>query len=176
VGPVTVFGGDITYADDINILDDQEDSPLPQGVIKRGRRTTSTGNITTTETGVLRVDDIPMYAGRLYKISTSNMNIDTSVDNDVVRAGLRLSTSGAATITSTLIGYLRETIDSAAQSNAFSVTAFYTPGADVTASVLLSFIRQAGSGNIILFGSATDICDLVIEDMGLDPGDTGVVI
>lgn len=149
---------------------------VAQGVIKRGRRITSTGNITTTETGVLRVDSIPVYAGRLYKISTSNINIDSSVDNDVARAGIRVSTSGTATTSSTLIGYVRYTLDNNVQSNVHGVTCFYTPSADGTLSVLLTLLRQAGSGNIIIFGGASDICDLVIEDMGLDPGDTGVVI
>jgi hypothetical protein len=165
-----------TRLDTLEVLDDREDSVLPQGVIKRGRRTTSTGNVTTTETGVLRVDDIPVYAGRLYKISTSNINVDTSADNDVARAAIRVSTSGAATTSSTLIGYVRMTIDNNTQSNVHNVTCFYSPGSDGDLSVLLTLLRQAGSGNIIVFGGASDICDLVIEDMGPDPGDTGVVI
>lgn len=168
--------GDPIYASGVNLLTDDNDSPLPQGVIKRGRRTTSTGAITTVETGVLRVDNIPVYAGRLYEISTSNLNIDTSVDNDVARAAIRVSTAGAATTASALIGYGRMTIDNNTQSNVHSVTCFYTPPADGTLSVLLTLLRQAGSGNIILFGGGSDICDLVIKDLGLDPGDTGVVI
>ena len=173
---MTVMAGDPIYASDVNVLSDDNDSPLPQGVIKRGRRTTSTGNVTTTETGVLRVDSIPVYAGRLYKISTSNINIDTSVDNDVARAAIRVSTSGNATTSSTLIGYVRNTIDNNSQSNVHNITCFYAPAADATLSVLLTLLRQAGTGNIIVFGGAADICDLVIEDMGIDPGDTGVVI
>lgn len=173
---MTVYGGDITYAADLNALTDRGSSVLPQGVIKRGRRTTSTGNITTTETGVLRVDSIPVYAGRLYRISTSNMNMDTSVDNDVARAAFRYSTSGSATTSSTLGNYMRCTIDNASQSNVLNLTMFYVPSADGTLSVLLTLLRQAGTGNIIMFCSSTDILDLVVEDVGLDPGDTGVVI
>lgn len=171
-----VSGGDEMVVGDINDLLDNDISPLPQGVIARGRRTTSTGNVTTTETGVLRVDNIPVYAGRIYKINTSNANMDTSVDNDVGRLAVRYSTSGAATTSSTLGNQWRNTIDNNSQSNAEDLTMFYAPAADATLSVLLTLLRQAGTGNIIIFGSSSDVLDLVIEDLGLDPGDTGVVI
>lgn len=170
------MGGDEIVVGDVNDLLDDEVSPLPQGVIARGRRTTSTGNVTTTETGALRVDNIPVYAGRLYKISTSNMNMDTSVDNDAARAAIRYSTSGNATTSSTLGNYLRNTIDSASQSNVHNLVMFYAPAADATLSILLTLLRQSGTGNIIFFCSGTDILDLVVEDLGLDPGDTGTVI
>lgn len=173
---MTVNGGDIIFAADINALTDRDNGVLPQGVIKRGRRSTATGNVTTTETGVLRVDSIPVYAGRLYKITTNGINIDTSVDNDVASVRIRASTSGSATITSTLLGTLRCTIDSATQSNILPDAAFYIASADGTLSVLLSLIRVTGTGNIVVFCDATNYLDMVIEDMGIDPGDTGVVI
>lgn len=162
---------------DINDLLDNDLSPLPQGAIARGRRTTSTGNVTTTETGVLRIDSIPVYAGRLYAVRISNLNIDTSVDNDVGRGAVRISTSGSATTSSTLLGYTRNTIDNASQSNVHPVVLYYAPAADATLSVLLTLLRQAGTGNIIIFGSGSgDVIDMVVEDCGPDPGDTGVVI
>lgn len=173
---MTVFGGDVTYASDVNILDSQEDSPLPQGVIARGRRTTSTGNVTTTETGALRLDSVPVYAGRVYRITTSNINLDTSVDNDSASVLLRLSTSGNATTSSTQIGEMRNTIDSAAQSNKHVLNAYYYPSSDATISVLLSLVRKTGTGNIIILASGTEPCDLVIVDEGIAPSDTGVVI
>ena len=171
-----VMGGDDIVVGDVNDLSDPELSPIGVGIIARGRRTTSTGNVTTTETGVLRVDNIPVYAGRIYKISTSNMNMDTSVDNDAARAAFRTSTSGAATTSSTLGNYLRNTIDSASQSNVHNAVMFYVAGADGTLSVLLTLLRQSGTGNIIMFCSGTDILDMVIEDLGVDPGDSGTVI
>ena len=39
------------------------------GVVARGRRTTSTGTFTTTETGVLRIDNIPVVSGLLYLVT-----------------------------------------------------------------------------------------------------------
>jgi hypothetical protein len=173
---VTVLAGDPTYASDVNLLTDREDSPLPQGVIARGRRTSATGNITTTETGVLRIDNIPVYAGRLYRISTSNINMDTSVANDIGVCRIRISTSGAASTSSTQIANIRQTVDDATNSNIVPENCFYVPGADGTLSVLLSAVRQSGTGNLVIFCSGTDILDLVVTDEGLDPGDTGVVI
>jgi len=147
-----------------------------QLVIKRGRRITSTGNVTTTETGVLRIDNIPVLAGRLYQISTGPINMDGSVDNDVGRVGIRTSQSGAATTSSTLSGYMRLTIDNNSQSNVVNANAWYLAPSDGMLSVLLTLVRQAGTGNIIIFGSASDILDLVVQFAGNDPGDSGVVI
>ena len=147
-----------------------------QLVVARGRRITSTGNVTTTETGVLRIDNVTVKAGRLYQISTGPVNMDGSVDNDVGTVRIRVSTSGAATISSTLLGYMRQTIDNNTQSNVVNVNAWYLAPADATISILLSLIRQAGTGNLIIFGSASDILDMVVQYAGVDPGDTGVVL
>lgn len=148
-----------------------------QLIVKRGRRTTSTGNVTTTETGVLRIDNIPVLAGRWYQISTGPLNMDGSVDNDIGKVQIRASQSGAATTASTLIGYMRQTIDSAAQSNVVNLNAWYLAPSDGTLSVILTLIRQTGTGNIIIFCSTSgDILDMVVQFAGNDPGDTGVVL
>jgi len=148
-----------------------------QLVIARARRTTSTAGVTTTETGVLRIDNIPMKAGRLYQISTGPINMDGSVDNDIGKVGIRLSTSGAATTASTLIGYMRQTTDSAAQSNVVNVNAWYLSPTDATVSIILTLVRQTGTGSFIIFCSASgDILDFVVQYAGVDPGDTGVVL
>lgn len=169
------MGGDDIVVGDVNDLSDPDLSPIGTGVVGRGRRTTSTGNVTTTETGVLRLE-VPVYAGRLYMIKTSNINIDTSVDNDIGRVAVRYSTSGNATTSSTLGNYVRETIDSATNSNVHDLTMFYVASADATLSVLLTLLRQGGTGNLIVFCSGTDILDLVVTDLGPDPGDSGTVI
>lgn len=145
-------------------------------VVARGRRTTATGNITTTETGVLRLDNIPVYAGRLYRISTSNINMDTSVADDVGTCRIRISTSGAATTSSTQIANIRQVIDNATSSNIVPLNTFYAPSSDATLSVLLSAVRVSGTGNLLIFCSGTDILDMVVTDEGDDPGDSGVVI
>lgn len=162
--------GDIVTADTLN-------ESYPLGTIARGRRTTATGTVTTTETGVLRLDSVPMIGGHVYEICTSDINVDTSVANDVAAVRFRIDVTGAAaTITSTQIQQQRNTIDNATDSNVLPAQLFYHPASDVTLSVLMSLIRVSGTGNIIVFCSATDILDMQVIDHGVAPSDTGVVI
>lgn len=163
-----VLAGDPLYVSPIN-------TDGLKGVLARGRRTSATGTITTTETLVIRLDNIPVKAGRLYRISTSNINMDTTVANDIGTCRIRISTAGSATTASTQIANIRQTIDDATNSNIVNLDTFYAPASDATLSVLLSAIRQAGSGNLVVFCSGTDILDLVVTDYGPDPGDTGVL-
>jgi len=176
----TTFGASVKSA--INDLDARVGTveSIQQVVIKRGRRTTATGNITTTETGFLRLDNIPVKAGNIYQINTTNINVDTSVDNDVGDVKLRVAFSASpgtnATTSSTQIARMRNTIDNLSQSNVLPMNAFYAATADGYISLLLSLVRLAGTGNLVLFASSTEIIDLVVQFGGPDPGDTGVVI
>jgi hypothetical protein len=160
--------GDIILTTDIPVL------------VSRGRRTTATGNITTTETGVLRLDDVAVRSGWAYEIFTNNINLDTSVANDIAAARLRVAFSASpgtsATTSSTQIQQMRNTIDDATNSNIIPMNALYLPGSTGYLSVLLSAIRVAGSGNIVVFASGTDTLELMVRELGEDPGDSGVVI
>lgn len=151
-----------------------------QRIVKRGRRTTaSIATITTTETPFLRVDNIPVINAGIYRISTSNINMDTSIANDIGAIRCRVATGvlgTAATIASTQIGQLRNTIDDPTNSNVHSMQQFYVATADTYLSVLLSCIRISGTGNLQVFCSGTDILDLTIEYAGTDPGNTGVIL
>jgi hypothetical protein len=151
-----------------------------QLVLKRGRRTTSTGSVTTTETGFLRLDNIPVASGRIYQINTTNINLDTSVDNDIgdvkCRVAFAASPGTLATTSSTQLTHMRNTIDSAAQSNVLPMNAFYIAPSDGYISLLLSLVRVTGTGNLIIFASSTEILDFVVQYAGIDPGDTGVVL
>lgn len=143
---------------------------LPQGILRRGNRPTASATTTTTEIGVLRVDGIPIVSGRAYRIWTSPLFLYSSVTNDIVDARIRASTSGAATTASTQIGNpLRLKTDSGpGVSSPMSV--IYPATVTGTLSVLLTVVRTSGTGNVqLLIGE-----DLIIEDVGIDPGDTGV--
>ncbi len=169
--------GERLTATRLNGLLDRDNGILPAGVLARGRRITSSGAIAGTEIGLLRLDNIPVYAGRLYRISTNGLNLDSDTANtDILAARIRVNTSGVATTSSTIVGFMRNWIDNQNQSNVTPLNVYYMPSADGTASFLLSAIRQAGAGIDILFASAAEPCDLVVVDEGLDPGDTGVVI
>lgn len=162
--------GDIVTADVLN-------TNYPLGTVARGRRTTATGTVTTTETGVLRLDSVPLIGGHQYEICTSNINVDTSVANDVGTVRMRIDVTGAsAGIASTQIAQIRQTQDSAADSNIVPMQAFYHPASDETLSVVITLIRAAGTGNLIVFCSSVDILDMQVIDHGVAPSDTGVVI
>src|SRR5436305_7654672 len=84
-------------------------------LLKYGTRTTASST-TTTEVGVLRVDNIPVIAGRLYLIYTTPLAIVSTVANDTPRANLRTSTSGTATTASGQVDLMQIPIPSTANS------------------------------------------------------------
>jgi hypothetical protein len=148
--------------------------PLPQGVLLRGDRT-SNSSTTTTEVGVLRVDSIPVVAGRLYRISTSPLVL-SSTANDIVRANIRISTSGAATTSSTVLDFVQQPVVNTSFPGAISLVCLYPAGSTATLSILLTVNRQSGSGNASILAGSTFPAGVWIEDIGVDPGDTGVDI
>lgn len=169
---MTFFAGQTLRAADLNDLIDK-DSVLPLGILARGNRTTSS-TTTTTEQSVLRLDDIPMYLGRAYKIWTSPLQLDTTVANDVVRANLRITTDGSTpTTSSTVLSWSQTRADDATNPNTASINIDYTPTADELFSVLLTVARTSGTGNVSILAAATAPINLVVEDIGLDPTDTG---
>jgi len=143
-------------------------------IIGRGRRL-SNSSTTTTEIGVLEVDDIPIKAGRIYKVETSSLLLTTSVANDIVVARLRMTTDGSTPSTSsTLLTQSAERVEVTANGGYTHVVGTYAPTVDETLSILLSVGRGAGTGNVgINFASAVPI-EVWITDAGVDPGDTGV--
>jgi len=172
---MTFFSGQKARASQMNDLIDQ-DSVLPLGIIARGQRVTnSTG--TTTEVGVLRLDDVPMYAGRTYKIWTSPLWLDTSVANDVAAVNLRHTTDGSTPSTSsTILTAAESVLANIAFPNSVGMSIDYSPATDTLFSVLLTVSRASGTGTILITGSATLPISVVIEDIGLDPTDTGTDI
>jgi hypothetical protein len=151
-----------------------------QRIVSRGRRVTNSAAITTTETGLLRVDNIPVFDAKCYRILTSNLNVDAATANDVADVKLRavqaVTPGTSASTSSTQIGSVRNVMDDIAFSNKNPLSAYWFPSADGYLSVLLSLVRSAGAGNLVAICSSTEPWDLVIEELGTDPGDTGVVI
>jgi hypothetical protein len=151
-----------------------------QSIIARGRRVTAKTGITTTETPVLRLDNIPVKAGRIYQINTSGVNIDGSVANDIGSLIMRIAYSATvgtlATIASAQVGQVRSVADDPTNSNLVPLNAFYIATADGYISILLSAIRVAGSGTIQIYAAGNEILDFVVQFGGTDPGDTGVVL
>lgn len=144
--------------------------------IGRGRRLSNSSS-TTTEIGVLELDDIPIKAGRLYKVETSSLLLVTSVANDTVVARLRTTTDGSTPgVASTLLTQSAERIEVTGNGGYAHVVGTYAPAVDETLSVLLSVARVSGTGSVSMnFSSAVPI-EVWVMDMGEDPGDTGVDI
>jgi hypothetical protein len=146
-------------------------------VVKRGSRATDgpTAGATTGEAGVLRVDSIPILAGKLYKIWTSPMFLIGSVTTDVNAVTLRTSTSGSATTASTLLVQAQaQTANTSHPPIIPSIVMPYASGSNVTLSVLLSVARMVGGTGNVKIGSSVGTIELVIECVGNDSGDTGV--
>ncbi len=150
-----------------------------QKLIKRARRTTAKGPI-TTESPYLRLDNIPVIAGGAYRIMTSNINLDSSGTNDAMAARLRVAFSATpgtlATTSSTQFGATRNIMDFPGQSNLIPISAFYFASASGYISILVTGARNTGTGTFQFFASSAEPFDLTVEYAGADPGDTGVLL
>jgi hypothetical protein len=109
---MTVFAGDPTYASDLN--------NLPKGTLAKHIRTSVVTGVAATETGVQRIDAIPVRNGYTYKVVCPRVNITVSsatTPSSVGLAKLRGSTSGAATIASAILAGYREGQSDASQTD-----------------------------------------------------------
>jgi hypothetical protein len=180
--PIPSAGFGLAVKNAINDLDTRAGAleTNAQSIIARARRITAKSGITTTETPVLRLDNIQVKAGRIYQINTSGVNIDGSVANDIGSLIMRIAYSAtigtSATIASSQYGQVRSVADDPTNSNLVPLNAFYIATADGYISILLSAIRVAGSGTIQIYAAANEILDFVVQFGGTDPGDTGVVL
>lgn len=173
------------YRASANVLQTDDDfrvaggTSVPRGIIKWGERTTASSTTTAADAGVLRVDSITYLAGRMYKIWTTPLHLDSSVANDEIRARLRQSTSGNATTASGVLSgttvHARQVDTNVSESHTIQTT--YVPSVNETGSILLCVGRIAGTGNARLSNSDGDeTIRLYIEDMGIAPADSGVDI
>jgi hypothetical protein len=154
-----------------------------KGVIARGNRTSASSGVSSdlTDIGVIRVSSVRLLPGRLYKIWTSPLALDSSSTNDEIRARIRFTTNNTnATTSSTILPgstvNTRQTDANIPDQRVIQVP--YSTGVEVIASFLLCVQRIAGAGTITIANNASEgyATDLVIEDVGTDPGDTGVDI
>ena len=147
--------------------------------IGRARRiTSSTTSSSTTLVPVLRLDDIPLTAGRQYTIVSSALALDGSVAADSITIVMTYTVDGSTpTIASpTFPGSNVQIVQSNVSIPEYrSIITTYIPAADETLSLLLCVFRGSGSGVVgILADGTTRICEFRVLDQGEDPGDTGV--
>jgi len=152
----------------------------PRGIIARGNRGTASSYGINPDIPVLRIDSVPLKAGRLYKVSTGPLPLDSSVVNDEVLARIRYTMDNTqATIASPILpgSIVQARLTDVFLSEHASITTLINPGAvDVVASFLLTVGRLAGTGNVGLATNAASIdsINLWVEDIGADVPDTGV--
>jgi hypothetical protein len=160
--------------DDIDALEDDVSVFADTGrCIARGDRQ-SNSTAASAETSVLRLDNVPMVSGRIYEIRTNPLTADCTVNGDTCRLLIRINTSGTATTASTNLAIAQVRLADNAVGEVVLVGLLYNPGANVTASILLSHSRAAGTGNVNVNGSAVLPIQLMVIDHGPDPTDSGV--
>lgn len=149
------------------------------GIIARGLRTT-TSTTTTTEVGVLRIDNIPVFGGRMYRVQLATTPIfNSTILNDLMEGRFYYSLTGAATIASTLCGAISIESRSASGQQYTDGVCGYIASPTVSPalmSVLFSVARTAGAGTVSIIASANYPVHMVVEDIGPDPGNTGILI
>lgn len=146
-------------------------------LVARGTLAASKSGISTTETGVLRLDDVPVFDRKCYFITTTSANVDCSVASDIGDLRLRVKqgtvTGGTAGITDTEIAHLRVKQTDTALGDTVPMTGFYAPSADGYLSILVSLLRVSGTGTFALNSGAGEQFTLMVWESD-DPGDTGV--
>jgi hypothetical protein len=147
--------------------------------IGRARRITNSSSTSGTALlPVLELDDIPIFANRLYGIVTAPLFLDGSVASDVGQAWITFTTDGSTPVigSTPLPGGVAQTIiPNISFGESVLIATTYTPSTDQTLSLLLCIARGTGTGVITLQanGSST-IAEVRVMDLGEDPGDTGV--
>jgi hypothetical protein len=139
-----------------NLATDVDDTLRTKyGVIAKWKRTsTKTFLAAGSEVPVLRIDNIPLLAGIQYTFETNSV-MGATAANETGILYCRLNTAGLATTASASIGSAEWTCDAVfAPRQSITLVAEYSPGSNVTASVLLGLARTGGSGNVDLVGNA----------------------
>lgn len=168
----TELPGHVTTGAEWKAILDELDA---RGVFKRGNRAANSTGATTTEIGVLRVDAIVVPANRLCLVETSGIQVFSTVAGDTIKANVRYATGGsAATTSSTLLttnGYIERAHSGGGAGGGMITISENLPvaGSDTTYSIILTLVRNGGTGTVNLLGPI----ELRVVGHGSDPGDTG---
>lgn len=144
--------------------------------VARARRETNSSNSSGSEVEVLRLDGVQLKAGHTYTIWCPVVRQRTNTVGDLIRSRLRQSTTGTATTASDEKQSIAERFATANDDLTRSMGYSYSPASDETLSVLVTVIRASGGGVAFLQASSSQPLELFVDDMGEDPGDTGVVL
>lgn len=148
------------------------------GIKDRASRSTDS-TATATEIGVLRLDDVPILAGRIYAIQTTPLGLDSTSTNDEIIAQFRFTTDGSTPTTASTVlpggrVQVRQTDSNVPEHKTIYTT--YTPAANETLSLLLTVARLAGAGNVRISPDTSGLTAFTVVDLGVDPGNHGTSI
>lgn len=124
----------------------------------------STGTVTTTETIGITSASTTFKAGRAYRITAKGW-VQSTVLGDLVRIRVKKTNAAGQGFIDSFDG-LR--INSAAGMTAFHLqnVAINGTGADVTAALVMTYVRDTGTGNVLLGASAPNPAYIEIVDIG----------
>lgn len=151
-------------------------------IVARHRRTTSTAATSgTTGATAGKVCELsaPLLAGRLYRIGAASVGVYANFgsSNSIVEIQLTYTTNGAvpAVTSPQLVNHARAVLPGGFVEG-LDIEAFYAPATNQTIRVLMSFYLSVagGASSAGVFSTAAWPIDFVIEDIGADPGSTGV--
>ena len=173
--------GLMTYlsdVDQVSVYSGTAHVPIPNTVIARAFRTTSS-TATTTEIGVLQLRVGDLISQRIYRIQVGVTDFYSPVANDVVRCRIRYTTDGTdATVASTILpgSDMQHRLTGTGIDEQHVMLIDYVAGAGVDLSLMLTVGRSAGSGNVQILAAASAPIYYSVMCMGKNPGDTGVDI
>lgn len=160
-------------------------APRNHGVVARARRTTSAvSTAASTVASAQRVMALsaPIVAGRLYEISAPNVAMYSTGSGTfgvtTAQAFLTYITNpggGYPAVTDAQLTQALVQPNSNGQPLPAPLTAFYTPTASGPLGVLLAYFQPVGSGSlgVTMVGSTSEPIDLLVKDIGVDPGPSG---
>lgn len=144
-------------------------------LIARGRRTTNSA-AGTGVIGVLRLDDVPVTAGRCYLINARGGMWPTAAGDTRADVTVRFTTTGATpTTASPILALVGRQLFTTGYVEPFDIAQTYTPGSNQLLSLLLCF-DSIDSDPIAAYGAADWPVEILVTDLGADPGNTGVAI
>ena len=165
---------DVRVYEDIQALADSAETAMDtlQGqvptLLKRGSRASNGTTTTTGEQEYLRLDSIPIVSGRAYRIWTTPIIFNSSVAGDLVQVYLRANTSGVATTGSTQLTLLADDAKtSGLAQKTKGLEYLYVASTTGNLSLLLSYLRATGSGNVNIQASSDIPCQLNVDALSL---------
>lgn len=137
----------------------------------------STSTTTNAELAVMQITGIPLKAGVLYHIFTSDLFMDSTVVNDAMKVQMRFTTDGSTpTLSSTIFTSIEIGLASSVGEGKANMSRIYIPANDETLGLVLSIIRTNGTGNVRLVDTAGFTTEIAVQACGMAPSNTGVAL